>query len=238
RQQHRHRRGGTAEPAEDALVEQPSDTEHHRRHDQAEQDRIGTGGRPHPPREVGDHDEEGALRDVDDPHHAEDERQAAGHQRVDAADQESQHDRLRQLRHGDLPGSGDRDHPTVAPAAGAYCQAGFGLTTLSVVFTSSGSTISGRPLCHWASRKSPFGSPASVQDNGPRMVSTVLPCSHVAIASWSTLPTFSAAACSTCAAAKASAASSAGSAPPYSFPYAATNSGLSGVLARSFQLTV
>jgi hypothetical protein len=55
-------------------------------------------------------DQECPVRDVDDVHHAEDQRQARRHQRVHAADQQAEDDRLDELRHDGVsaPGAGRR----------------------------------------------------------------------------------------------------------------------------------
>ena len=44
-------------------------------------------------------DQEGAVRDVDHAHDAEDQRQARREQRIDAADEETEDQRLDELRH-------------------------------------------------------------------------------------------------------------------------------------------
>src|ERR671935_2080072 len=86
-----------------------------------------------------------------------------------------------------------------------------------------GDRICGLPFCHCARKNASRGAPSESHESGPRIVFTRFECSQSAILSWSSLPTFLTAACSTCAAANASAASSVGIGVLYAFLYALTN---------------
>src|SRR6266540_4274001 len=178
------------------------------------EDRVEPGAPPQLEGEQRRQDQQGALGDVDDPHHAEHQGQAGGQQRVHPADEQTEDD--------GLDGVGHRLAPN-----GQLFQSGLGATACSAVATSLGRTISDLPPCHWASRKSDCGAPVSSQRSGPRIVSTWLAWSHSASLSWSISLTASTAACSTCAAANASAASSSGSLLYFCW-YRRTNSWLSG----------
>src|SRR5690349_4878072 len=154
------------------------------------------------------------MRDVDDVHDAEDQRQAARHQGVDAADEEAERQCLHQLGHafpflgsGWGPGGKAARWPVRARATGPPitpgsptprqpCQ-GVLATALSTVAAAVGATISGVPLCHWPSRNCEVGAPVSSHFSGPRMVCTVWLCSQSAILVWSVPLVASAAACST-----------------------------------------
>ena len=137
--------------ADQQPVGHPAEAEDHRRRDQHPQQGI----QPElVPQGVGDEraeDHEGTVRDVDHPHHPEDQGEAAGDQGVDATDQQAEDEGLDELGHD--PG----------------CQP----TSALAVATSAGSTTSALPFCHWPIRKSLCGAPVSSHDRGPRMVSTV-----------------------------------------------------------------
>ena len=60
-----------------------------------QQQRVDPRAVPQPPRQVRRHDQQHAVGEVDHPHHAEDQREAGRHQRVDAAGQHTEDQGLR-----------------------------------------------------------------------------------------------------------------------------------------------
>jgi hypothetical protein len=80
---------GAQRPDEHEL-QRDAEREAERRDDEDPDEGIDVQLREEAVAEVGAEDDQRALRDVDDLHHAEGQRQAAGHQRVDAAREQAQ----------------------------------------------------------------------------------------------------------------------------------------------------
>ena len=122
----------------------------------------------------GDQDQQRAVRDVDDVHDAEDQRQPARHQGVDAADQQPEHECLHQLGHAFLFRSSGRGPGSRWPVrrtghrAVAHCQ-GVLATTVSTVAASFGATISDRAALPLAEQELLRRRTRLVPASGPRM---------------------------------------------------------------------
>jgi hypothetical protein len=80
-------------------VEHISKSEHHRRGEHHGQQRVEPDAVPERPGQERGQDQEGAVRDVDHVHHAEDQREPGGEQRVGAADQQAEEEVLDELGH-------------------------------------------------------------------------------------------------------------------------------------------
>ena len=92
---------GPAQRADEHELHGDAEHEHRRRDDQDREERVDVQVREERVAQVRGEDHERALSHVDHPHDPEDERQPARHQRVDAADQDAEDDRLDDLMHVD-----------------------------------------------------------------------------------------------------------------------------------------
>ena len=81
-------------PADEEMLHQDADDEQHRHRDDERHDRIDPelGGKKEADVHADHH--EFALGEIDDLHHAEDQRHADAHERVDSADEQAVHDGL------------------------------------------------------------------------------------------------------------------------------------------------
>ena len=90
--EHRHQQAAAGAALEHEALQRPADQRHHRRNDQEAEKRLDREAVGQHKERIGGQDREAAVRQVDEPHDAEHERQAAGDQRVVAAEQDALED--------------------------------------------------------------------------------------------------------------------------------------------------
>ncbi len=106
-----------AQRAQEQQLQPDAEQEHHRRHDQDRYERVDAELREQRVADERPEDDHRPLCDVDDPHDAERQRQAAGHQRIHASGQQPEDARLdEQVYRIDLPSGGGISPPSSASA--------------------------------------------------------------------------------------------------------------------------
>ena len=112
---------------EDAALQRVADPRHHRHDDDQADERMHAGAVEHGETEEGGEHDQVAVRDVDQPHHAEDQREPGREQRVEPAQQHALDDGVEPLHRGSgrsCGGAGHGRQVTDGKYAAQFCRTG------------------------------------------------------------------------------------------------------------------